>query len=63
MVRMSFDEAAGEYLNYTEGRNKEDTSCGYIKGKSASNGYSFNATLVGSDGNDSYNYYEDFDFN
>ena len=34
-VRMSFDEAAGEYLNYTEGRNKEDTSCGYIKGKSA----------------------------
>ena len=46
-VRMSFDEAAGEYLNYTEGRNKEDTSCGYIKGKSASNGYSFNATLVG----------------
>ena len=34
---------------------------GYIKGKSASNGYSFNATLVGSDGNHSHNYYEDFD--
>ena len=60
-ARMSFDEVSGNYLNYTEGRDKEDTSCGYIKGKSASNGYSFNATLVGSDGNHSHNYYEDFD--
>ena len=60
-AKMSFDEAAGDYLDYTRGRDKEDTSCGYILGKTSSNGYSFNATLVGSDGNDSYNYYEDFD--
>lgn len=32
-ARMSFDEVSGNYLNYTEGRDKEDTSCGYIKGK------------------------------
>ena len=48
-ARMSFDEVSGNYLNYTEGRDKEDTSCGYIRGTYASNGYSFNATLVGSD--------------
>ena len=60
-ARMAFDEAAGDYLDYTEGRDKEDTSCGYIKGKTSSNGYSFNATLVGSDGEHSHNYYENFD--
>ena len=48
-VRMSFNEAEGEYLHYTSGRMKQDTSCGYIKGESSSNGYSFNASLVGSD--------------
>ena len=58
---MSFYESAGEYLDYTRGRDKQDTSCGYIKGVYSSNDYSFNATLVGSDGNDSHNYYEDFD--
>ena len=60
-VEMSFDESAGEYLDYTRGRDKEYTSCGYIMGKTSTNGYSFNATLVGSDGEDSRNYYEDFD--
>ena len=60
-AKMSFDEAAGDYQDYTRGRDKEDTSCGYILGKTSSNGYSFNATLVGSDGNYSHNYYEDFD--
>ena len=60
-AHMSFDESAGEYLDYTRGRDKQDTSCGYIKGVYSSNDYSFNATLVGSDGNDSHNYYEDFD--
>ena len=58
-VRMSFNEAEGEYLHYTSGRMKQDTSCGYIKGESSSNGYSFNASLVGSDRYS--NYYEDFD--
>ena len=60
-AHMSFDESAGEYLDYTRGRDKQDTSCGYIKGVYSSNDYSFNATLVGSDGNDSHNYYEEFD--
>ena len=31
-AHMSFDESAGEYLDYTRGRDKQDTSCGYIKG-------------------------------
>ena len=31
-AHMSFDESAGEYLDYTSSRLKEDTSCGYIKG-------------------------------
>lgn len=57
---MYFDESSGVYLDYTVGRDKEDTTCGYIKGLSSSNGCSFNATLVGSDGDGSYNYYEDF---
>ena len=40
-AHMSFDESAGEYLDYTSSRLKEDTSCGYIKGIESSNGYSF----------------------
>ena len=55
---MSFDESAGEYLDYTSSRLKEDTSCGYIKGIESSNGYSFNATLVGVD---ETGYCEDFE--
>ena len=53
-----FDESAGEYLDYTSSRLKEDTSCGYIKGIESSNGYSFNATLVGVD---ETGYCEDFE--
>ncbi len=30
-AHMSFDESAGEYLDYTSSRLKEDTSCGYIQ--------------------------------
>ena len=48
----------GEYLDYTSSRLKEDTSCGYIKGIESSNGYSFNATLVGVD---ETGYCEDFE--
>ena len=47
-AHMSFDESAGEYLDYTSSRLKEDTSCGY----------SFNATLVGVD---ETGYCEDFE--
>ena len=57
-AHMSFDESAGEYLDYTSSRLKEDTSCGYIKGIESSNGYSFNATLVGVD---ETGYCEDFE--
>ena len=57
-VRMSFNEAEGEYLHYTSGRMKQDTSCGYIEGIESSNGYSFNATLVGVD---ETGYCEDFE--
>ena len=38
-AHMSFDESAGEYLDYTRGRDKQDTSCGYIKGVYSSNDY------------------------
>ena len=31
-AHMSFDESAGEYLDYTSSRLKEDTSCGYETG-------------------------------
>lgn len=57
---MTFDEVSGDYVDYTMGREKEDTSSGYIRGIWADNGYSFSAALVGANTNGGTTYYENF---
>lgn len=54
------DETTGESEWYSPARYKEDTSKGYVKNISSSNGSSSAFALVGSDYDGSDNYYEDF---
>lgn len=58
---MTFDEVSGDYVDYTMGREKEDTSSGYIRGIWADNNYSFSAALVGANANGGTTYYENFE--
>ena len=57
-AHMSFDESAGEYLDYTSSRLKEDTSCGYIKGIESSTDILLMQHLLVVDES---GYYEDFE--
>lgn len=55
------DEASGITEDYTTGRYKADYSKGYARNISSSYGGYTYFTLVASDGDGSYNHYEDFE--
>lgn len=57
---MSFDEESGDYVSYTRGRSKDNTSDAYIEGVSATDGHTFAAALVGATSNGGTTYYENF---
>lgn len=57
---LALDETAGIIEAYTNGRQKDDTSSGYIKGVSSSNDLPYSAALVGCDSNGGKEYFENF---
>ena len=62
-ITWSFYDALGDYCNTTDGRAKDDNSCGYINGIWADDNLPFEAYMVaaaGNDGNAQYEYFDDF---